>query len=145
MQEPFVLAPRYLLDDYSPWLIGIDPSRHYWIKVNGDDKLETAIPGLTIASVEEWKKTMIEFRSLQAGENMKIERVASNCTIHCVSTNCYGIESKVADAVVWHLFDRETIESLLRSSHPDWQCAPKDIELGRRMLANSFACATFVK
>lgn len=67
---------------------------------------------------------------------MKIERIASSCLIHCISDNCFAIEMEVGGALVWHLFDEETLESLLMTSHPDWQCAPKDMELGRQMLAS---------
>jgi hypothetical protein len=39
MTELFTLSPRYRLDDELPWLEGIDPSRHYWIRVNGERKI----------------------------------------------------------------------------------------------------------
>lgn len=131
----FILAPRYRLDDELPWLEGIDPSRHYWIAVNGDANFQVAIPGLSVSCISEFKEIIRMWRSLQAGEQIVIEQIASSCTIHCISDNCYAIEMNLADAPVWHLFDRETLESLLMTGHPDWQCASKDVELARRMLA----------
>jgi hypothetical protein len=145
MEIPFCLSPRYRLDDESPWLEGIDPSRHYWIAVNGDRNLILALPGLTVLSLGELKQAMGEFRSLQPGENMTLARAASSCTIHCVSLNCYGVEAEINNAPVWHLFDQETLDSLLMTAHPDWQCAPKDIELGRKLLLRSLELAAVTK
>lgn len=138
MTQPFILAPRYRLDDESPWLEGIDPSRHYWIAVNGNPEIKVVIPGLTVSSLLEWKQTLRKFRSLQPGGRLELVRIASCCTIHCISTNCYAIATEVAGAPVWHLFDQETLDSLLMTAHPDWQCAPKDIDLGRQLLARSW-------
>ncbi len=142
MTQPFILSPRYRLDDESPWLEGIDPARHYWSAVNGDAGVKVAIPGLTVSSLKEWKQNIRQFRSLQAGEQMEIVRIATSCTIYCISDNCYAIESEVAGATVWHLFDQETLESLLMTSHPDWQCAPKDVDLGRQMLTRALQQVT---
>ncbi len=141
----FCLSPRYRLDDELPWLEGIDPSRHYWIKVNGESSLTVAIPGLLVSSMDEIKQAMKQFRSLQPGEQMTLERVASSCVIHCISSNCYAIEIKVDNAPVWHLFDQETLDSLLMTAHPDWQCAPSGMELGRRLLVRSLQQATAIK
>lgn len=141
MMPLFPLAPRYRLDDELPWLEGIDPSRHYWLMVNGEAALTIAIPGLAVTSPAEFKAEILRFRALQPGEEMKIQRAASICSIICVSQNCYAIAAEVAGAPVWHLFDHETLESLLRTSHPDWQCAAKDMELGRRMLLRSWETA----
>lgn len=138
MTQLFTLSPRYRLDDESPWLEGIDPSRHYWIRVNGERKITVAIPGLTVSSLSKLKQVIGEFRSLQPKEQMSLARIANNGTIYCVSPNCYAVETEVDRAIVWHLFDRETLESLLMTAHPDWQCAERDIELGRRLLASSF-------
>nr|WP_155750210.1 hypothetical protein [Scytonema sp. UIC 10036] len=138
IEPPFCLSPRYRLDDELPWLEGIDPSRHYWIAVNGDKSLTVAIPGLTVSSINELKQFLREFRALQPEERMVLTRLASACTIYCISSNCYAIEGEINGAVVWHLFDQETLESLLRTAHPDWQCASKDIELGRNLLMRSF-------
>ncbi len=134
MKPLFPLAPRYRLDDEQPWLEGIDPSRHYWITVNSEADMTVTIPGLVGASFAEFKSLMLQFRGLQSGDSMQIDRVASHATIHCVSSNCYAIASDVNGAPVWHLFDQETLESLLMSGHPDWQCSQKDLELGRKML-----------
>ena len=138
MTQRFILSPRYRLDDESPWLEGIDPAGYYWIAVNGDVGVKVAIAGLTVSSVGEWKQNMRKLRSLQPGERMELIRVTSSCTIYCISSNCYAIEAQVAGALVWHLFDQETLDSLLMTSHPDWQCAPKDVDLGRQLLARSW-------
>ncbi|ARV62077.1 hypothetical protein BZZ01_28690 [Nostocales cyanobacterium HT-58-2] len=145
MEAPLCLSPRYRLDDELPWLEGIDPSRHYWVAVNGDKDLIVAIAGLTVSSMGELKQIIREFRSLQPGEHMTLARVASVSTIHCVSQNCYAIAAQINEALVWHLFDQETLESLLKTAHPDWQCAPKDIELGRKLLIRSFQQAEVTK
>lgn len=146
MSQLFVLSPRYRLDDESPWLLGIDPARNYWISVNGETDLSVAIPGLTVSCLSEWKQKIRQFHLLMPGEQIDLVRAASSCQIHCISENCYAIASEIQDAPVWHLFDRETLESLLRTSHPDWQCSPKDIDLGRQMLMrvlkNSAAIST---
>ncbi|MCX7596090.1 MAG: hypothetical protein N2235_20505 [Fischerella sp.] len=138
MVASFCLSPRYRLDDELPWLEGIDPSRNYWIMVNGDKNLTVALPGLVVSSKSELKQAIQQFRSLQPGEQMTLTRIASNFTIHCIGSNCYAVEAEINNALVWHLFDRETLDSLLMTAHPDWQCAPKDIELGRKLLLRSF-------
>lgn len=133
----FPLAPRYRLDDESPWLKGIDPTRNYWIHVNGEKTLTAVIPGLTVSSVDEFKQNILKFRALEPGAHIIIERAAQSCYICCISQNCYAVEGCFNGALVWHIFDKETLESLLMTSHPDWKCAPQDIELGRKMLARS--------
>jgi hypothetical protein len=142
MENLFCLSPRYRLDDELPWLQGIDPSRHYWIAVNGDINATIAIPGLVVYSIGELKQAIQQFRSLQPGEKMIVNRIASACTIYCVSPNCYAVEDKIDDAPVWHLFDQESLDSLLMTAHPDWQCAPSDIDLGRRLLMRSLQQTT---
>ncbi|MDB9402437.1 hypothetical protein PN459_21020 [Microcystis aeruginosa CS-567/02-A1] len=137
MEALFCLSPRYRLDDESPWLQGIDPSRHYWIAVNGDSNVIIAIPGLVVSSMSELKQAIRQFRSLQPGEQMTVNRIASDCTIHCVSPNCYAVEAEINHAPIWHLFDQETLDSLLMTAHPEWQCAPSDIDLGRKLLMRS--------
>jgi hypothetical protein len=137
MKPLFCLSPRYRLDDESPWLEGIDPSRRYWIAVNGDKKVTLALPGLIVSSVEEFKQVISQFRSLQPGERLNLTRISSRCMIRCISENCYAVEARINDAPVWHLFDQETLESLLMTAHPDWKCSPSDIELGRKMLLRS--------
>lgn len=138
MLEPFVLSPRYALDD-SDWLEGIDPSRRYWLHVNGDRCQTVQIPGLVVSSLEELKDAIKRFRSLEPAESLKVERIAESCKIHRVSSNGYAIEGRVEGALAWHLFDRETLESLLMSAHPDWIPSEKDIELGRQILLRSLA------
>jgi hypothetical protein len=137
MIQAFPLAPRYRLDDETPWLEGIDPSRQYWIMVNGEATLITAVAGLTVASMAEFRTAILSFREMQPGDRLSFYRPASACVIHCIGQNCYAVEGEVEGAPVWHLFDQETLDSLLMTSHPDWQCSAKDMELGRRMLARS--------
>ncbi|MDX2099260.1 MAG: hypothetical protein SFW36_15890 [Leptolyngbyaceae cyanobacterium bins.59] len=138
MIQLFPLTPRYRLDDEQPWLRGIDPSRHYWIWVNGEQKRLVALPGLAVSSLEEFKVLIVQFQSLQPGDTMTLSRAASRCTLRCISLNCYAIESHLEGAEVWHLFDQETLQSLLMTAHPDWQCAPSDVELGRELLIRSW-------
>lgn len=145
MEALFCLSPRYRLDDESPWLQGIDPSRHYWITVNGDKNFTIAIPGLVVSSMSELKQAIRQFRSLQPGEQMTVNRIASDCTIHCVSPNCYAVEEEINHAPVWHLFDQETLDSLLMTAHPEWQCAPSDIDLGRKLLMRSLLQTSVTK
>ncbi|AUT04182.1 hypothetical protein CLI64_02430 [Nostoc sp. CENA543] len=139
MAALFCLSPRYRLDDESPWLEGIDPSRHYWLAVNGNQNLTVALPGLVAASVGDLKQIMSQFRTLQPGEQMTFTRAAASCTIHCVGMNCYALSAEINGSPVWHLFDQETLDSLLMTAHPDWQCAPSDVELGRKLLMRSLA------
>lgn len=138
------LSPRYRLDDDLVWLEGIDPSRHYWIQVNSDSKVIVSIPGLCVDSIEEFKTTIRAFRALQPGDQMRLMRAAETSEICCISENCYAIAGQIDGAQVWHLFDRETLESLLMTAHPDWQCSPKDLDLGRRMLMKSWQQAAIV-
>ncbi|MBW4555357.1 MAG: hypothetical protein KME59_05355 [Trichormus sp. ATA11-4-KO1] len=145
MEALFCLSPRYRLDDESPWLEGIDPSRHYWIAVNGDRNITVAVPGLVVESMSELGQAIRQFRSLQPGEQMTLNRIARACTIYCVSSNCYAVADQINDAPVWHLFDQETLDSLLMTAHPEWQCAPSDIELGRRLLLRSLQEPSAVK
>jgi hypothetical protein len=145
MRPLFCLSPRYRLDDESPWLEGIDPSRHYWIAVNGEKKVTFALPGLIVSSIDEFKQMIRRFRSLQPGEILNLARISSRCIIRCVTNNCYAVEAEVNNAPVCHLFDQETLESLLMTAHPNWQCAPSDIELGRNLLLRSLAQPTASK
>ena len=144
MKTLFCLSPRYLLDDSSSWLEGVDPTRRYWIAVNGDKNQTVAIPGPIVSSRSELKQIIFQFRSLQPTEKMTLTRVASTCTIHCISANCYALEVEDSIAPVWHLFDRETLDGLLMTAHPDWRCSPADIDLGRKLLMRSFGEATAV-
>jgi hypothetical protein len=138
MTSPFILAPRYRLDDESIWLEGIDPSRNYWIAVNGDSDKIVPLPGLLVESIVDLRETLLAFRDLQFGQSLAYSRVACGYTIYCVGQNCYALEAELNGALVWHLFDQETLESLLMTAHPDWQCSPKDVDLGRSMLSMSW-------
>jgi hypothetical protein len=143
MLEAFVLSPRYSLDT-SDWLEGIDPSRHYWLWVNGEQQVQVIIPGLIVSSIEELREVIDQFRRLKPTESLKLTRIVETFRIHCVSSNCYGIEGRVAGALVWHLFDRETLESLLMTAHLDWIPSEKDIELGRKALIRSLAKPVYI-
>lgn len=145
MTSPFILAPRYCLDDHSQWLQGIDPSRQYWLWVNGDRHQPTILSGLLVADFDQLKAVIQQFRALEPGENLTIPRMEGVAfTLHCVSSNCYAIAATLKDAPVWHLFDRETLESFLKSSHPDWLCSPNSLELGREQLRRAFTQPAYV-
>ena len=128
MSKPLIIAPRYRLDDEINWLEGIDPSRRYWLAVNGDRQSKVVIPGLCVTSSQELKDAILGLRGLQPQEKMVIKRPFGKLIIHCLSNNCYAIEGRGEGALTWHLFDKETIESLLFTGHPDWIPSPRDTE-----------------
>ena len=132
------LAPRYRLDDDSFWLIAIDPVRRYWIAVNGDEQLSTEIAGLLTSDKQKLREVILQFRALTPGETLYLPTYKQSVQIYCVATNCYAIADKVSEAEVWHLFDRETLESLLMTAHADWIASPKDIERSRQLLSKSW-------
>jgi hypothetical protein len=134
MYPRFTIIPRYQLDDPIAWLEGIDPARNYWIAVNGDRARTVRLPGLRASSLEAFKQFMRRFRALESGESMLIENSEHAGKIICISSNCYAYESNMGDAPVWHLFDQESLDSLLMTAHPDWQCSQKDLLLGRQQL-----------
>ncbi|MGK7939828.1 MAG: hypothetical protein AB4062_06700 [Crocosphaera sp.] len=138
MMKPLILSPRYRLDDDITWLEGVDPSRRYWLAVNGDKTLTVIIPGLCVPSIQELKETILKLRSLQPQEKMVIKRTVGRLVIQCISNNCYAIQGRVKGALTWHLFDKDSLESLLLTSHPDWFPSQKDVELGRKVLEMSF-------
>ncbi|MBD1917617.1 MULTISPECIES: hypothetical protein [Cyanophyceae] len=128
-------APRYCLDDESPWLKGIDPLRRYWIGVNGDPRSLRVMSGFATQSEEAFKQAIRNFRSLAIGQELILPTgLSDRLTIHCVAENCYAIADCLTEAEVWHLFDTESLESLLLTAHPDWQCAPQHLNLGRSLL-----------
>ncbi len=143
MTQPLSLSPRYRLDDQMTWLEGIDPSRRYWLAVNGNKQLQVVIPGLCVASTQELKDVILRFRSLQPQEKMVIKRTVGRLTIQCIGANCYAIQGRVKGALTWHLFDKESIESLLLTSHPDWIPSQRDVDLGRKLLEMAFQQATY--
>ena len=134
------LAPRYRLDDDSSWLLAIDPVRRYWIAVNGEESLATNISGLLTSQTQTLGDTIVQFRNLTPGEtlNLPTYRDTEETQIYCVSPNCYAVVGEVAQAPVWHLFDRETLESLLMTAHPDWIPNPQDVEMSRQLLSKSW-------
>jgi hypothetical protein len=135
MSSELSLAPRYRLDDESPWLQGIDPLRRYWICTNGDSRSVRILSGLVTQSPEAFKQAIGRFRGLTTGHRLTLPtELGDRLTIHCVAANCYAIADTSTQAEVWHLFDAETLESLLLTAHPDWQCAPNHLNLGRSLL-----------
>ncbi|MBE9111252.1 hypothetical protein IQ273_17745 [Nodosilinea sp. LEGE 07298] len=140
------LAPRYRLDDVSPWLKGIDPLRRYWICANGDPRAMRVLPGLSAQSVEAFKQAIWGFRSLTIGQELALPAgMSDRLTIYCVAENCYAIADSSTGAEVWHLFDAESLESLLLTAHPDWQCAPEHLNLGRSLLTAAWGQAAVPK
>ena len=92
MQSGLSLAPRYTLDDESPWLVGIDPVRRYWLKVNSEDAITVTIPGLLIPSFEMLKEAIQSFRSLPVGATLTLPTFTSErLTIH------HPMENSLAD------------------------------------------------
>ncbi|ESA32981.1 hypothetical protein N836_23240 [Leptolyngbya sp. Heron Island J] len=139
MSSELPLAPRYTLDDESPWLVGIDPVRRYWIRANGAEDIRIAIPGLSTVSFETLKEAIKSFRTLPVGATLTLPTFTTErLTIHCLANNLYAVPYPINGALAWHLFDRETIEAFLLTAHPDWQCAPQDIALGRDTIFQSW-------
>ncbi|PSO48716.1 MAG: hypothetical protein BRC33_08835 [Cyanobacteria bacterium SW_9_44_58] len=138
MYPKFTVIPRYQLDDSIQWLEGVDPLRNYWIAVNGDRARITTLAGVKADSFEEFKQIIRRFRALQPGEEMFIGNSDRPGKIICISANCYAYESNMEQAPVWHLFDEESLDSLLMTAHPDWQCSQKDLLLGRSQLEASW-------
>lgn len=138
MTQPFVVAPRYRLDDESQWLRGIDPSRQYHLWINGERTFTTTLPGLLTTHLREWQQILRQFRQLQPQDQMTLERLGMPALeIHCLSANCYAIATTYQGAEVWHLFDQEALESLVMTGHPEWQGGSKSLELGREALINT--------
>jgi hypothetical protein len=133
------LAPRYRLDDESPWLKGIDPLRRYWIFVNGEQDSIRALPGLKTPNFEAFCQAIRSFRNLTIGAVLTLPtELGRGVTIHCVAENCYAIADTSTPHQVWHLFDYEALDSLLMAAHPDWRCAPEHLELGRSLISVAF-------
>ena len=139
MHSRLSLSPRYCLDDVSPWLVGIDPVRRYWIWVNGDSSQTMVVPGLSIASLDEFTGAILNFRSLEIGETLALPTFTTKpLVVQYLADNLYAISHAVEGASTWHLFDRETVESFLLSAHPDWKSSPQGIDLGRDLLLQSW-------
>ncbi|WP_017298118.1 hypothetical protein [Nodosilinea nodulosa] len=135
MFSELCLAPRYRLDDVSPWLKGIDPLRRYWICVNGDQRAMRVLPGLAAPSLEAFEQAMASFRSLAIGQELTLSAgMSDRLTLYCVAKGCYAIADRSTGPEVWHLFDAESLESLLLTAHPSWRCAPEHLNLGRSLL-----------
>ncbi len=132
------LAPRYRLDEDSSWLLAIDPVRRYWIAINGDERLSTEIAGLLTSDQQKFREVILQFRALTPGLTLSLPTYREETSIYCVATNCYAIADEVSGAEVWHLFDRETLESLLMTAHADWIPNTKDLERSRQLLSKSW-------
>lgn len=136
MSDRFPLVPRYRLDDEQSWLVGIDPLRRYWLLVNGDEATPVILPGLNVDNFDVFRDAILTFRSLMAGETLNLPTaIGDKLLIRCVSKNCYVIDTDVNGYPATHLFDQESLESLLMTAHPDWKCAPHHQELGRHMIS----------
>lgn len=135
MSECFPLTPRYRLDDEQVWLVGIDPLRRYWLLVNGDAATSVALSGLNTNNFEVFREAIVAFRNMSAGDYLQLPTAGETLlTVRRVSENCFVIQGDVNGSPVSHVFDQETLESLLMTAHPDWRCAPQHEELGRRLL-----------
>ena len=134
----FCLTPRYNLNDNSSWLLSIDPLRRCWIAVNGSQEFTLGISGLLTSQTQIFRDTVLQFRALTPGQTLCFSTYSEPTQIYCVSSNCYAIVGQVMGAEVWHLFDRETMESLLMTAHPDWIPSPGDIERSRELLSTSW-------
>ena len=132
------LVPRYRLDDDSSWLLAIDPVRRYWIAANGDGRLSTEIAGLLTSDKQTFREVILQFRALTSGETLNLPTYREETQIYCVATNCYAVVGEVAGAEVWHIFDRESLESLLMTAHSDWIPNPQDLERSRQLLSKSW-------
>lgn len=133
------LSPRYRLDDEHPWLVGIDPIRRYWIQINGEASMTIALAGLQTESFEDFRNAILDFRAMEPGTSLSLLTALDNTLdIHCIADNCFAVEGTCHGAAVVHLFDRESIESLLMTAHPDWRCAPEHLHLGRNLLTMSW-------
>jgi hypothetical protein len=130
---PFSLTPRYRLED-SDWLQGIDPVKHYWIAINGDSNYTAAIAGLEITSSEGLRQLLWQLRRMRSGEQIQVNYRLRSLSVYCVNPTCFALQASFRGAPVWHLFDPATLENLLKTSHPEWQCTQSDIELGRNLL-----------
>jgi hypothetical protein len=146
MLSGFSLTPRYRLDDESPWLKGIDPLRRYWIYANGNSDDVRILPGLQMVEFEEFRQAVRGFRAMTPGEELSLPAsMGSTLVICCVAENCYAIPDESTGAQVWHLFDKESLESLLMTAHPDWRCTPEHLSLGRSFLSHAWQQPAAVK
>ncbi len=140
MSDALPLVPRYRLDDEQAWLIGIDPMRRYWLAVNSDDRLTILLPGLSTDQFDQFRRAILNFRNLKAGDTLAVPTALKQpLHIQCIAGNCFAIEAEVNGSPATHVFDRESLESLLMTAHPDWQCAPQHAELGRQLLTLSWS------
>jgi len=146
MSDRFPLVPRYRLDDEQNWLIGIDPLRRYWLLVNGDEAKPIILPGLSTDDFDQFRQAILTFRGMAAGDSLDVPTaMGAPLTIQCVSKNSFVIDFEVDGHAATHLFDQESLESLMMSAHPDWQCAPHHRDLGRQTLPLSWNQTAAIK
>ena len=139
MSDRFPLLPRYRLDDEQHWLVGIDPLRRYWLLVNGDEAAPVILPGLSTDNFDVFRDAILTFRDMVSGDTLELPTaIGTELAIKCVSKNCFVIDTEVNGNPATHIFDQESLESLLMTAHPDWKCAPHHEELGRQMLSLSW-------
>lgn len=134
MSDRFPLVPRYQLDDAQGWLVGIDPLRRYWLLVNGDEAKPIILPGLSTDDFDQFKKAIFAFRKMVVGDVLELPTAAAPLLITCVSKNCFVIDFEVDGYLATHLFDQASLEALLMTAHPDWQCSRQRCELGQQRL-----------
>ncbi|MEO1093944.1 MAG: hypothetical protein AAFX01_03470 [Cyanobacteria bacterium J06638_28] len=143
MSNPFPLAPRYRLDDEDTWLIGIDPIRRYWLAINGDETLQAVISGLDSEDFAAFREAVFSFREMHSGDSVQLPtRAGSPLIVKCVAKNCFLLEGEVNGYAACHLFDHESLESLLMTAHPDWVCAPQHKALGSKLLSLAWSQPT---
>ena len=146
MSKFFPLVPRYRLDDEQAWLIGIDPLRRYWFSANGDETMPVTLPGFSTDEFAAFREFILAFRSMGAGDSIQLPTaIHTVLVVKCVSKNCFIVEGDVNGFPASHVFDQETLESLLMTAHPDWRCAPHHEDLGRQSLSLSWEKPTVVK
>ncbi|MEM1309043.1 MAG: hypothetical protein AAGF98_05995 [Cyanobacteria bacterium P01_H01_bin.153] len=139
MCNQLALVPRYRLDDEQTWLMGIDPLRRYWLWVNDNQANPVILPGLSVNNFDVFRDAILTFRAMTVGDTAKLPTaMGADLVIKCVAKNCYAIDGNVNGNPATHIFDQESLESLLMTAHPDWQCAPHHRELGQKMLAKAW-------
>jgi hypothetical protein len=113
--------------------------------VNGEETLVRRLPGLNTPDFERFKQAIRSFRALDVGQELTLPaEMGEDLTITCVAENTYAIADHFS-APVWHLFDRESLESLLMTAHPDWQCAPQHLRLGQSVLTAAWGQPAIAK
>jgi hypothetical protein len=58
------------------------------------------IPGPVASSQEQFKSIIRAFRAMTPGDRLVLERAMSGAAVHCISSNCFAIESTIDYAAV---------------------------------------------